>query len=162
MKSFNAKLPNVSTQRKRCKRGEARLRFSLEGSGDGTWEWDLRKGGLRFSERAKEILGVDQNKVEFQRSDLLVFSHPDHVEYLDKTMKELREGATESYRVEFPIKTRDGQWKWLLSRGKVFSWSKEGKPERVFGTVSDITERKQAEDRLRESELKLTHVFQAY
>lgn len=127
---------------------EERLKFALEGSNDGLWDWDLTTNQVYFSPRWKSMLGyeVDEIKGDFKEWEKLV--HPDDVERVEKIIYEHIEGKSENYKSEFRMKTKNGNWLWILDRGKVVQHDKNGKPLRMVGTHTDITERKKIEEEL--------------
>jgi len=71
------------------------------------------------------------------------------------------EGRTDRYEDEYRVRTRSGEWKWILSRGKVVERDRDGKPLRMVGTYRDITERKLAEDALAEKEARYRTIFES-
>lgn len=127
---------------------EERLKFALEGSNDGLWDWDLTTNQVYFSPRWKSMLGyeIEEIKGDFKEWEKLV--HPDDVERVEKIIYEHIEGKSENYKSEFRMKTKNGNWLWILDRGKVVQHDKNGKPLRMVGTHTDITERKKIEEEL--------------
>lgn len=145
---FQAIVRDIS-ERKRTesalRASEERWKFALEGAGDGVWDWNIQTGAVYFSKRCKEILGYDKEEHLAWESTV----HPDD---LPRTLEELQahlDGKTDSYCNEHRARVKnDGAWKWLLTRGKVVERDAEGKPLRMIGTQTDISERKQAEETL--------------
>ena len=76
------------------------------------------------------------------------YSHPDDLRRSDELLDIYLRGEFGYYECEARMKHKNGDWVWVLGRGKVASWSEDGKPLMMFGTHQDITERKQAEDDL--------------
>ncbi len=130
------------------KRNEERWRFALEGAGDGVWEYDFQTGKTEASPRLMEILGLDANLPE----DIEKFhhwaahTHPDSVTNTMMAIQAVKDNKTDRYQLEQQKLCGDGSYKWLLNRGMVISRSSDGKPLRMIGTSTDITERKQLED----------------
>jgi len=130
---------------------EERLRFALEGANDGIWDVDLRTGRAYLSPRGCEILGYtadDFEKSQVQWTDMV---HPDDLERTQRCLQDHLSGKTPIFSVEQRLHTKSGAWKWILARGKVSAHS-HGQPIRMTGTHTDITERKHAEQALRENE----------
>lgn len=127
---------------------EERLKFALEGSNDGLWDWDLITNQVYFSPRWKSMLGyeVEEIKGDFEEWEKMV--HPDDVKRVEKIIYEHIEGKSENYKSEFRMKTKNGNWLWILDRGKVVQHDKNGKPLRMVGTHTDISERKKIEEEL--------------
>lgn len=130
------------------KNSEYYWKFAIEGSGDGLWDWDISNNRKIFSKQWKAILGYG----EFD--DLPTGSawenrfHPDDKAHVEHTMHAYLSGMTKKYKLECRMKCKNGDYRWILSRGMVVKYSKDGTPLRMVGTISDISERKQAEHNL--------------
>lgn len=122
-----------------------RWKFALEGSGDGVWDWNLATNTLFFSERCKSMLGYAADEIG---SSPMIWKYMIHPEDLESCLKELYRhfrGETAVYEREHRLRCKDGSYRWVLHRGKVVQTGAKGKPERVIGTITDITERKHIE-----------------
>ena len=91
---------------------------------------------------------------------LTKLTHPDDLVKLNELAQLHFEGKTDYYRLDFRIKHKDGSWVWVYDQGKVVEWTKDGKPLKMFGTHTDITQRKQAEITVRLSEDKLRSIVE--
>lgn len=140
---------------------EKRWQMTLESSGDGTWDWYPQSGIEYLSDKLKAIYGYAPEDIGNLPEELDSRTHPD-----DKLQMELDrlahfEGKTPGYINEHRVQCKDGSWKWILTRGMVIERDSEGQPLRVVGTHTDISERKQAEVALRESEERLRMALSA-
>jgi diguanylate cyclase (GGDEF)-like protein/PAS domain S-box-containing protein len=131
---------------------EARLRESdeiwklaLECSGDGVWDWHVQAGTEYFSERYLALYGFEPGDVEATPEAFDARTHPDDLAQMDKDREDHFAGRTPLYRNEHRVLARDGGWKWILSRGMVIARDATGKPLRMVGTHTDITDRKRQE-----------------
>lgn len=131
---------------------EERWKFALEGAGDGVWDWNVETGDIAYSKRWKEILGYAEDEIPDTPDEWLKRVHPDDVPVTSANQQNLLDRRTKTTAIELRMRCKDGGWKWILSRGMVVSRDAAGKPLRVVGTNSDITERKTIEERLRENE----------
>jgi PAS domain S-box-containing protein len=134
---------------------EERLRFALEGANDGLWDVSLATGAVYLSPRGCEILGYRPEELpEVARvwSDLV---HPDDLPETHARLTAHLNGLAPLFEVEQRLRTRSGDWKWVLSRGKVVERDAAGRPMRMTGTHSDITARKHTEESLRQSQRDL-------
>ena len=130
-------------------------KFAIEGAGDGVWDWDIEKDVKTFSKQWKAILGYAEfdslpTGLEWENR-----FHPDDKAFVEEYMQAYLSGIDPNYKLECRMKCKDGSYRWVLSRGMVLQHSKDGVPLRMIGTISDITDRKQAETRLRESEQRV-------
>ncbi len=129
---------------------EERWKFALEGAGDGVWDWNIQTGRATFSKRYKEMLGHAEDDISTAASEWGRI-HPDDLSGTMATIRGHLDGKTPSAKTEFRMSCKDGSWKWMLGRGMVVGRDGQGKPRRLVGTITDITERKQAEIALTES-----------
>ena len=134
----------------RLKESEFRWKFALEGAGDGVWAWNPQTDEAIFSRRWKEIIGYDEQDFPNKGTAWLEHLHPEDKERVLSTLQEYLIGNQASYFTEFRMRCKDSSWKWILARGKVISRDTEGKPLRIIGTHSDITERKEMEEQIRQ------------
>lgn len=130
-----------------------RLAAIIEGTGAGTWEWNVQTGETRFNETWARIVGYVL--AELQPSTLKTWTdlcHPDDQTRSAALLHRHFEGETAAYECEARMRHRDGRWVWVLDRGRVLTRTADGRPEWMFGTHLDITERKSHEEALRRSE----------
>ena len=131
---------------------EERLRLALSASNQGLFDVDLRTWKLTLSPEYLRMLGYEPESAEASYDEIHVLRHPEDQERMDRIYQEYARGERTSHREELRLRTKAGGWVWVASTGQVVEWDEAGKPVRVVGTNSEITERKQAEDALRHSE----------
>jgi PAS domain S-box-containing protein len=111
------------------------------------------------NERAAEIVGYHLDEIEQSFAFWESLMHPeDRVRAIQKVKLHL-EGLTDFYEDEYRVRAKSGEWKWILSRGKVVQRTGDGAPLRMTGTLMDVTERKHSERALMESEERYRAVF---
>ena len=125
-----------------------RWRFAIEGAGDGLWDWDVTKSTVFFSARWKEMFGFAQDEIGSGLDEWSKRVHPDDLMRVMADVQAHLDGTTPAYAGEHRVSCKDGSWKWILDRGLVVERDATGKPLRVIGTHTDITERKQDEESL--------------
>ncbi len=144
---------------KELRKSEERLQLTFEATSEGVWDWDIRTGEVFYSSQWFKLLGyepgelpgrVDTWKSRLHRDDL-----PEVMEKLNAHL----EGRTDSYECVNRLKTKSGGWQWNLDRGKVVERDAEGKPVRMVGSDSDITQIKRAEADLLENREKFRLLY---
>lgn len=126
-------------------RNEERWKLALESAGDGVWDWYVQTGEEFFSRRCKEIYGFAEDEIPNRADALDGRTHPDDIAQMQRDRRAHLDGLTAVYRNEHRILCKDGNWKWVLTRGMVISRDALGAPLRMVGTHTDISEQKQAQ-----------------
>jgi PAS domain S-box-containing protein len=122
---------------------EERFALAVQGSNDGIWDWDIQNNSLYWSPRLKEMLGYadDELDIDFDTFDSLL--HPDDRERIGAAIDaHLKDQVP--YDVEERLRAKSGEYHWFRARGQAI-WDETGQPLRMTGSITDITERKQAE-----------------
>ncbi|MFC1724081.1 PAS domain S-box protein [candidate division KSB1 bacterium] len=143
---------------KALEESEGRLELALKGADLGLWDWNIKTGEVVFNQRWAEMLGYSLDEIIPNVDSWYKLNHPEDVPLIEKALKDHFEGKTEIYETEHRMKTKSGEWKWILDRGRVFERDKKGNPLRATGTHLDITERKISEDEL----IKKTDMLENY
>lgn len=124
---------------------EARWKLALESTGDGVWDWHIETGKEFFSQRLLQMCGYEGGDLMSRPEEFDDRTHPDDIPQLNQARLDHFEGRTPSYQSERRILCKDGSWKWVLSRGMVISRDAQGRPLRMIGTFTDVTQRKESE-----------------
>ena len=132
---------------------EFRWRFAIDGAGDGLWDWNVPQSTVFFSPQWKRMLGFDQADIGSSLDEWSKRVHPDDLANVMSEVTAHLDGLSTIYANEHRVSCKDGSWKWILDRGMVVERDAAGKPLRVIGTHTDISERKQIEAALIHSEL---------
>ncbi len=131
---------------------EERYRLTLDATNDGIWDWNIASGSAFFSPRWYTMLGYEPGEMPGSYATWRSLLHPGDLERAEAYIQNHIREEKESFRLEFRMQTKDGGWRWILARGKIVGRDTEGKPLRLLGTHTDITERKEAEAALQKSE----------
>ncbi|MFZ4626242.1 MAG: PAS domain-containing protein, partial [Rhodoferax sp.] len=133
-----------------------RLANILWGTGVGTWEWNVQTGETRFNQRWAEMMGYTLDELApVSIATWMKLTHPDDLAASDAALQKHFAGERDHYECESRMRHKDGHWIWVLDRGRVNTWSADGKPLWMAGTHWEITERKVAEEAWRHGELRL-------
>lgn len=147
-------LSDLKNQQELTKNSEERLKFAVEGSRDGLWDWNILTNDVYLSPQWKGMLGYDAKDLKGRFEEWEIMLHPDDKQQAMKALKVHLEGGTPYFESEYRIRCKKGEYKWVLSRGMVTSRSEEFEPLRAVGTHTDITEA-----RTRELELEKLNKF---
>ena len=134
------------TARTELEQSEARWKLALESTGDGMWDWYVQTGEEYLSRRCKEIYGFAEHELPDREEALDGRTHPRDMPQMLRDRQAHLDGLIPSYVNEHRILCKDGTWKWVLTRGMVIARDAHGKPLRMIGTHTDITDRKNAEE----------------
>ncbi|WP_221032980.1 PAS domain-containing protein [Actomonas aquatica] len=119
--------------------------FAVQGSRDGVWDWNAVTNEVYFSHRWKEMLGYEEADIGSHVEEWSSRLHPDDVASVFADLNAHLNGETPYYENEHRLRCKDGTYRWILDRGKVVSWTEDGKALRVVGTHTEIHHRKEAE-----------------
>ena len=134
---------------------EERLRLALAAASQGLYDLDVPTGAITVNDSYALMLGHDPLGFVESRDGWTARLHPDDRAQAVRALEDYLQGYTPEYRTEFRLQTRTGGWMWIQSVGRIVSYASNGRPLRMLGTHTDITERKHMEARLVESEFFL-------
>ncbi|MCX6269096.1 MAG: PAS domain-containing protein [Bacteroidetes bacterium] len=139
-----------------------RLADIIKGTNAGTWEWNIQTGETIFNEQWAEMLGYTLDEISPVSIETWIkFAHPDDLKRSDELLTKHFDGESPYYSFESRMRHKNGDWIWVLDRGKVHEWDKDGKPFLMSGTHLDITEQKRIEDALIKSKNEAEKANQA-
>jgi diguanylate cyclase (GGDEF)-like protein/PAS domain S-box-containing protein len=130
---------------------EERFSLAVRGANDGIWDWDLRSGRVYYSPRWRSMLGTPR-EVGDRPEDWLQRVHPEDLPLLRAALDAHLAGDLPHLEVEHRVRHADGTWRWMLARGLAVR-GPGGDPYRLAGSQTDVTRRKEAEERLRHAAL---------
>ncbi|MBL0917251.1 MAG: PAS domain-containing protein [Hydrogenophaga sp.] len=134
---------------------EALWKLALESAGEGVWDWNLATGEEYLSDSLLAMYGYSRDDIQGVAADLDARTHPDDIPAMVEARRAHFEGPAPLYRNEHRVRAKDGRWIWVLTRGMVISRDEDGRPLRIVGTHTDITDMKLAEEQQRTLEVQL-------
>ncbi|MGB3653106.1 MAG: PAS domain S-box protein, partial [Rivularia sp. (in: cyanobacteria)] len=138
---------------------EERLQLALKASDLGLWDWNIRDSQVYRDSRWKKMLGYEDAEIGEDALSLRRIVHPEDWHFIQQELKAYLQGKRPIYEVEFRMRCKNQEWKWIHSRGQIFERDANGIPLRMTGTYKDITDRKQAQNILQESERRFRAIF---
>lgn len=126
-----------------------------EGATEGVWEYDIVRGDVYWSPQVATSLGRAPEDTASTLADLEALVHADDVAMARKALDDYVAHRAPTYDIELRMRHADGSWRWIHTRGRALVRDAEGRPTRMAGLHSDVTERHLAEERLRENVEKL-------
>jgi PAS domain S-box-containing protein len=143
---FNYDITQQNLVKQEMQEKSWRLQSVIEATHVGSWEWNIQTGEMHLNERWAEIIGYATEELEpVSIETWQQFIHPEDQIKNNHALQAHFSGETDYYQIESRLRHRDGQWIWVMARGKVFSWTADGKPLMMFGTNQDISEQKHYE-----------------
>ena len=137
----------------RLEASEERFALAVRGANDGIWDWNLQTHEAYVSPRWKEIVGYRDDELPNLESSFFDLIHPDDMPRVNETVKRHLENG-EPFRAELRLRHKDGSYRWIVTRGEAVR-DENGRPMRMVGSITDISERKGVEVALQESEERL-------
>ncbi|MYL83534.1 response regulator [Desulfovibrio aerotolerans] len=127
---------------------QERLEMALAAVSDGLWDWRMDTGDVYFSPRWFAMLGYPPDAFAPRYETWRNLLHPEDLPQVEALILAHLETG-EPYESELRMRTCDGTWKWIMTRGQVMEKDTAGRALRMLGTHTDITERKRAMEALR-------------
>ena len=125
-----------------------RLENIIQGTGVGTWEWNINTGETKFNEAWAYMLGYTLEELALINIDTWIkLTHPEDLAKAELNLKKHFTGELDFYKCELRLKHKNREWVWVLDSGSVIEWDKDDKPLKMFGTHVDINVIKIAEEK---------------
>jgi two-component system sensor histidine kinase UhpB len=140
-------------QQQALRASEERFDLAVKGTNDGIWDWDLRTGQVYVSDQANALLGYAPQEVQWDYTTWASFLHPDE---RDQVLAQNRQHfeAHQPQDLEYRLRTKTGEYRWFRAKG-LATWDATGRAVRFAGSIRDVTNRRMANQALRESNAKL-------
>jgi len=149
------KIRQLEETARSLRQSQQRLDLAVTGTGLGLWTWDIQDDRFKYTPQWAKMLGYSLGEIEPEFSSYRNLIHSDDEHEMMGHLNAHLEGRTPIFEAQFRMHTKSGEWKWILSTGRVFDRDTGGKPLRMTGLHRDITERVRMEE---ERELLLAQI----
>jgi two-component system, cell cycle sensor histidine kinase and response regulator CckA len=139
---------------------EERLKLTMDATRDGIWDWNVPEDRFYFSPRYFTMVGYEPDAFPHSLDAWRERVHPEDLPEAERAVADHLAGRTPGFRFRFRFRTADGEWRWLMGRGRAVARDESGRPLRIIGTHTDISEQKAAERAFRESERTYRTIFE--
>ena len=129
------------------RQSEEKFRLAMEVTNDALWDWNLVTNEVYRNPRHATMLGYQPEELTASQEEWEKRIHPDDRQSVFKMLDDHLSGKRDSIEIEYRLRTKSGDYKWILGRGKVVAFNKDGSPARLIGTNIDITDRKKMLER---------------
>ncbi len=125
---------------------------------DGIWDWDIESGRVYFDDRYYLMAGYEPDEFPHAMAEWEKRVHPDDLDYCRQQIQAHFSGKSSTFDIEFRFLKKDGSWMWMRGRGRVVRWDEAGRPVRMVGTHTDITDRRLAEESRKKLQSQLNQI----
>ncbi len=134
-----------------------RYGFAIDATNDGIWDWSIKEKSVFFSNRYIEMFGYKKGEIEEKYETWEALLHPEDKRAAIDVVKSSIEKKVKRFEMDFRLRCKDGSYKWISNRGNLL-YDEKGELYRLVGSHSDITERKEADRKIRESQQELNEL----
>lgn len=140
---------------------EERLQFALEAANQVAWDWNLQTNEVIYSGSYKKLYDFTENEPKADFSDWLSRIHPDDREKMQKVVTTHIDSRNPDHDSRYRIRDAEGRYRWIMAKGRLVSFDEEGKPLRMIGTHTDITDVVQREQELKQINDRFNSIMRA-
>lgn len=146
------------TERKRTEallnESKLRLEMAIDGTGAALWDWDISSNTVYYSSSWKKVLGYSDEEIRFDLAEWTDRIHPDDRKKTLYNLNQYLEGERPAYEAEVRLRHKDGHYLYFLDRGQITLRDDFGRPSRMTGIAFNITELKETQQKLKDSEAR--------
>ena len=137
---------------------QERYELAVAGSAAGLWDWDLASDTIHYSDRLQELLGYEPGEFSNSIDEFWDRLHPEDLDMVRSALGRHLEDRKE-FRIDYRLQTKSGEYRWFYARGQAL-WDDNGEPIRMSGSITDVTDRKEAEEELVRSEVRFRDLME--
>ena len=129
------------------RQSEEKFRLAMETTNDALWDWNIVTNETYRNPRHATMLGYEPHELSESQCEWEKLVHPDDKQSVLEVLDEHLAGKRDSFEIEYRLRTKSGDYVWVLGRGKIVAYNDDGSPARMIGTNIDITDRKKLYER---------------
>ncbi len=154
----NEALQSLKENHKQLMESEERFNLVNEATGHGLWDWDVINNEVYFSPVWKMQVGYQDDELENDFENWVKLFHPEDKERSLKAVDDYLKNPAEKFVIEFRFRHKQGHYIWIHDEAASVK-DEKGNVTRMFGAHTDITAEKEAEEKIRKSELNFRNIF---
>ncbi|MCA9003712.1 MAG: PAS domain S-box protein [Planctomycetaceae bacterium] len=140
---------------KKLEESELRITMAARGSEIGLWDFNIITGQTKYDDKWFTMLGYEPGELPNAFETWKSLVHPEDLSPTLKSLEDYIAGRSSSYEAEIRMKTSKGNWKWILTRGKISAYSPQKTPLQLIGTHIDIDDLKRSQQIRLQNEARL-------
>lgn len=140
---------------------EERLQFALEAASQVAWDWNLQNNEVIYSGSYKKLYGFSEDELKNDFSDWVSRIHPEDRKKMQELVTAHIQSRNLDHDSQYRIRDSEGNYRWIMAKGRLVSFDEEGKPLRMIGTHTDITDAVNRELELKQINERFNCMMQA-
>jgi PAS domain S-box-containing protein len=132
----------------------------VNAAGMGFWSWDIKNNEIYFDKQCIQIVGYKEGEITNNRFYWEDCIHPDDKARVKKALENYLKELAPEYKIEYRIRTKSGNYIWILDSGNVIEWDNKRKPLKFIGILYDINDKRVSRELLQESEERYKSIFE--
>ena len=161
LEGFISDITESKTSREKLVESEKRFQYAMEATSDGLYDWNLQDNSIYFSPGYFTLLGYDPFELPNTFETYQELLHPEDAKLSEKWLQGFILEGKKHGNIEMRFKNKQGEWTWVLSRGKIVEYDEKGKPLRFVGTNVNIDQRKRNEAKILEINSQLSSIIES-
>ena len=160
LSGFREMLHQIQFSGQQLKESEERFSLAVQGTNDGIWDWQVKTNTVYYSPRWKAMIGYADDELPDRFEEWSARIHPEDADETLATLNAHLAGQTPFFEKEIRLRHKDGSYRWILTRGATVR-DRDGRPVRMAGSHTDITERRRVNEELIEREAQYRSIYEA-
>lgn len=152
---------SVKKTKEQLSLSEERWKFAIDGADAGIWDWDIAANKVYYSEKSKELHGIEGDQQYFEPKDFLGIIFTEDIDRLKGAIDKMLHGFTDRVEIEYRVLNKQKNIRWLNDRAMVVSRNADGMATRIIGIFNDITKKKDLDEKILQTEQRWKFALEA-